>query len=235
METSRRSFLEINDLDTLVLLELSYEEIQSLVINKHIQAILNNNFWCLWLNKKHINANKNCKHIAKHMTPDMNVNYLTALQNDDVIMIKMLYDNHLYEPNEPVCMGYEEYEYDEEPTNECVYEDPLMIAIDNDHVALTQYLLTFPIDQDVLDSALFSIINQYHSNYKFVQVLVDAGAIPTSPGYDTAVYKNNVESVRILLKNFKIKKSKLKKLLKIAFDNKYKDMVNVLLQSSSNI
>ena len=169
---SRSTFLELNDVDRLVLLELSYEEINKLIINKKIQTILDDNeFWCLWLRKnKNISATEECKSIAKHLQISIEDDYLTALQEGNLKVIKALYNTGLYDVNSMVCIGFKDEDDDE--GDDCLYEFPLIIAVEHEQLAMIEFLLSFDIEQYILDNALIRAIYQ-NVNYRIIQALVN--------------------------------------------------------------
>lgn len=217
----RNSFLEVNDLDRLILLELTYDEIITLIINKNIQTIIDDDyFWCAWLDKHNINVSSNCKFLAKNISLhqfNFEQYHLTALENNDLNSVKLLYANKLASPDDLLI-------YDNE------YQHPLIISVTNGYYELTKYLLTFKPDATkALDIAVKNKIN-----VNIVKLLLYAGAKFTTRLMNYAVEHNNVEFIAEVLKMYNIQKPLFKTLLATALEQENTEILITLLSSSSN-
>lgn len=86
----------MNDVYHLILLELDYEDLKQLMVNKQFSKILNDDyFWCLWLKKHDYQVSTHCKYIATHI--NVNVDYMTnfykAVKNEYIPVIKYYLDH----------------------------------------------------------------------------------------------------------------------------------------------
>jgi hypothetical protein len=227
---SRESFVEVNDLDILVLLELTYDEIISLIINKNIQSIIeDDHFWCLWLQKHNLNVNKNCKFFAKNISQhhfDLKEYHLSALENNDLNSVKLLYTNKLCSPSDLLCIHYY-------VGGGCIEEHPLIISVTNEFYALTKYLLTFKPDVKILTKALDTAV-KYNINANILSLLLHDGAGVTQTLLTYGIEHNNVDFIRLFFNLANIEKPLFKSLLGAALEKKYEEILVILLSSSSN-
>lgn len=230
--TSRKSLLEVNDLDRLILLELTYDEITSLIINKNIQKIIDDDqFWCHWLDKQGIMLKKDksikeCKYFAKnlsHYNNDLKEYHLNALINNDLISIKLLYSNNLVSPDD-----YLNYTHD----NTQYLTHSLTIAVLNNHYLLTKYLLPF-FNGKYLSEVLKDGVKN-NADIRILTALMIAGASMSSPLLGQEVMNNNIDLVKFIMNNYNIPKHHFKTYLADALENEQEEMLNILLSSSSN-
>ena len=234
----RTSFLQHNDLDRLIMKELSIHELNSLVVNHKIQTILDDNiFWCQWLQQHHhIIVQKDCKEIANKLRDqDMEVNYFEALQHGDVNVVKALYDNHLFDPQDLVFTGEyreDEYDYDSDDDDDDGRElvAPIIIAVDNGRPEMAEYLLTFKPDIHYINAALTCALYQGIGASIIKILLKTKGLNPGRYEISEVVKRNDLTVMKLLLDQYTFKKPLFDYLLKTAVDRELWDMVMLFVR-----
>jgi hypothetical protein len=197
------SFTGNKDTDRLILLNL---DINQLVLNNYTKSLMDNSFWCAWLDQHyHIHTNNNCKYISTLLqSPSYEEIYKIALEKDLAPLVKYLLDHHyvdIYQHYDsiwdPLVLAIRHHSWETIllllTYNEEYIEQALYNAAESNYLNLLTYLLkTYHYDQQSLSGAL-SV-----ANVKLIDILIKAGADPNSAFY-SALYADDINVLKNLL------------------------------------
>ena len=205
-------------------------------INKWAHQLLNNRFWCQWLNKHyHLIANENCKYLAHHINPNVSIikNFNIAIKNGYLPVVQYLIENNLVtlknkESNNPLTWAVQNNQIDVIKYL-LHFKNNLIPDIDFIEYLLTNHikknnidtmkllLNTFDIDLNLLQQVFFITITQ--ENLDLIEYLINTYDLDETTiymGLVMALHKNKLNAFKILYPYYKNKT----KLLTIAI--KYK-------------
>lgn len=195
------------DTDRLILLELKAKELKQ-PMNKYINSLLTENFWCLWLNKHYHIMVKNCKYIAMHIDEDLDVdlNFTIALKKNYLPVVQFYLENDMINNYSlsPIFMASKNgnleivkylLTYETIVENKDELNDSLLKAIRRNDVNIVNVLIQY-LDEDYLSEALEPAIK--NENVEIIKLLVEAGADPAA-GLLRAVFEDNMIIFKLLL------------------------------------
>ncbi len=201
----------LQELDQEILLNLSLDNLTNMNINAYMKNLMNEPFWCQWLNKHYnIISNVNCKSMAKTLNiKDVSKIYHTALMKGYTPLVKYLLENKLVDPLEYSIEHYSHLEPIETATRYghldvvelllSYQADPITSLYEavHNHIDIVQYLLQhYTYEQDYLDECLQSATR--NKQLDIMKLLIEYGANPET-AIISAIHSDDINILKYIL------------------------------------